>query len=556
MTIPEISDASFFDFSTLLLDTDVVEARETGEMIFEMGQPGQRMYVVTAGQVQIKLADMVYDSVEKGGIIGEMALLDDDVRSASAFAGENCRLVAVDKKRLLDWIQEQPRIAIEIAKIMVRRLRTMNFLAHHDKLTQLPNRNLFQERCRVAVMRARQLESTLGVLFIDLDHFKSINESLGYAFADLLLRQVANRLRGRMYELDTLARMGADEFAVLLDVESSRDLAGVASNILELFSKPFVLGGQEIYISASIGISCYPQDCEDAESLLKNADTAMHSAKTRGRNCSYFYAADMNAIALETLTLKNHLRQALDRQEFHLNYQPRVDLESGRIEGVEALIRWQHPERGFVTPAAFIPLAEQMGLIDRIGEWVLMTACKQHKAWLDSGLPPFRMAVNLSARQLRLPDLKQRVAAILAETGLDATYLELEVTESVFMENAVSASAMLSELRAMGIAIAMDDFGTGYSSLGYLKQFPLDFLKIDQSFVRGIPGSVNDMAIVRTIITLAKTLGLKVIAEGVEAIEQIAFLKLHGCEQYQGYHFSRPLMAKEIGVLLRKNLLG
>lgn len=555
MIIPEIPGAPF-DFSTLLSGADVAETRMAGEMIFEMGEPGQRMYVVVAGQVQIKLANMVYDSVEKGGIIGEMALLDDDVRSASAFAGENCRLVAVDKKRLLDWIQERPRIAIEIAKIMVRRLRAMNFLAHHDKLTQLPNRNLFQDRCRVAVMRARQLESTLGVLFINLDHFKSINESLGYAFADLLLSQVATRLRSQTYELDTLARMGADEFAILLDVENSRDLAGVAGGILDLFSKPFVLAGQEIYISASIGISCYPQDCEDAQSLLKNADTAMHGAKARGRNCSYFYAADMNALALETLTLKNHLRQALDRQEFHLNYQPRIDLDSGRIQGVEALIRWRHPERGMVTPAAFIPLAEQMGLIDRIGEWVLETACAQHKAWLDSGLPPFRIAVNLSARQLRQPDLTQRIAAILDVAGLEATYLELEVTESVFMEDAATASSMLTQLRSMGIAIAMDDFGTGYSSLSYLKQFPLDFLKIDQSFVRGIPDSVNDMAIVRTIITLAKTLGLKVIAEGVEAKQQIAFLKLYGCEQYQGFHFSRPLMANDMGALLRKNLTG
>ena len=543
------------DFSALLTNGDVPETRKAGEIIFAMGEPGRVSYVIQSGQVQISISGTVFDIVEKGGIIGEMALLDDDVRSADAVAVTDCELVAIDKERLLDVLHKQPSIAVNMAKVMVHRLRTMNFLANHDPLTRLPNRTLFQERCRTAVMRAQRRATILGVLFIDLDHFKTINESFGYSSGDLLLNEVATRLRGSLHELDTLARLGADEFAVVLeDVVSGQDVAAVAQNLLDELSKPFALAGQTIYVSASVGISCYPQDADDAQTLLKNADTAMRGAKMRGRNCSYFFSPELNALALERLTLKNHLRQALDRRELHLNYQPRVDLASGRINGVEALIRWRHPESGFVSPTKFIPIAEQAGLIDRIGEWVLRAACVQQRAWLACGLPSFRIAVNLSVQQLRQPDLKKRIAAILDETGLDATALELEITESVFMEDAATAEAVLKELRSLGIGIALDDFGTGYSSLGYLKQFPLDFLKIDQSFVRGIPGNVDDVAITRTIITLAKTLGLKVIAEGVESEEQLAFLKAHGCEQFQGYLFSRPLPAEEMEALLKKNL--
>ena len=544
-----------FDFLALISSTEVSETRRAGEIIFAMGETGRVMYVMRAGQAQIRIGDMVLDTVGKGNIIGEMALLDDDVRSASAFALSDCEMVPIDKRRLLDLVRQEPLVAIEMTKVLVHRLRAMNFLAHHDSLTRLPNRVLFQEKCRVAILRARRRATTLGVLFIDLDHFKTINDSLGYAAGDLLLTAVAARLRGPLHELDTLARVGADEYAVLMeDIGSGSDLAAVAQSLLDTLSKPFPVSGQKIYVSASIGISCYPQDGQDDQTLLKNADAAMHCVKEQGRSGYGFFSAELNALALETLTLKNHLREALDRHEFLLNYQPRIDIASGRICGVEALIRWRHPELGLVPPTKFIPIAEQAGMIDAIGEWVLRTGCAQRKAWLDRGLPRFRIAINLSARQLRQPDLGERIVAILGETGLDANSLELEITESVIMDDPAKAVCLLRELRSMGITVSLDDFGTEYSSLGYLKQFPLDYMKVDQSFVRGIPFDRDDVAITKAIVTLARNLGLKVIAEGVESEEQLAFFQDQGCEEIQGFLFSGPLAADDMEALLRQHM--
>ena len=543
------------NFSAVLAGGNIPETRKAGDVIFAMGESAHCMYVIKSGQVQIRIGNASFDTVEAGGIFGEMSLLDDDVRSASAVAITDCEVVPIDKACFLERVREQPLIAVQIAKLMVRRLRAMNFMAYHDPLTRLPNRALFQERCERAIMHAKHQGTMLGVLFVDIDHFKAVNESFGYASGDLLLNQLAARLSGALHELDTFARLGADEFAALVEsVRTVHDLATTAQSLLDVLSDPFPVAGQNIYVTTSVGVSCYPQDGANAHTLLSSADTAMRVAKTQGRNCSCFSSPEHNAVAIETLTLKNHLRQTLAGEGFHLNYQPRVDLASGRVDGTEALIRWRHPQRGLISPATFIPIAEQTGLIEHIGEWVLRTACAQQRAWLSSGLPPFRIAVNLSVRQLRQADLTQRIAAILDETGLDASGLELEVTESVFTEDAVHVKSVLKELRSLGIAIALDDFGTGYSSLGYLKQFPLDYLKIDQSFVRGLPNSLEDAAIVRTVITLAKTLGLKVIAEGVESEEQLAFLKEHDCEQYQGYLFSRPVPAEDMEALLRENL--
>ncbi len=430
----------------------------------------------------------------------------------------------------------------------------LQFLAYHDALTHLPNRVQLQDQCKEAMLRAHRHGKQVGVLFIDLDRFKTINDSLGHAMGDRLLKAVAERLKKCVRETDTIARAGGDEFTILLDeINEPQDAAVAAEKLLSALSKPFTLGDHELVISASIGISCYPEDGGDTQILLKNADAAMYRAKEQGRNAYCFFSAEMNAHALETLVLTNGLRLALERNELLLHYQPRVDLTTGRIAGVEALIRWQHPERGLIPPVHFIPLAEETGLIVPIGEWVLKTACKQMRIWRDSSMPHFRMAVNLSVRQLRQAELAQRIASVLSETGLDADSLELEITESMIMQDPEETVKVLAELNAIGIALAIDDFGTGYSSLSYLKRFPIDYLKIDQSFVRGIPADADDVAITKTIIAVAKSLELRLIAEGIETHEQLAFLKAEGCKEGQGYLFSKPLPAENLEQLLREN---
>jgi diguanylate cyclase (GGDEF)-like protein/PAS domain S-box-containing protein len=427
----------------------------------------------------------------------------------------------------------------------------LHHLAHHDALTGLPNRVLFQQRFRESVGRARRSGGQTAVLFLDLDHFKNINDSLGHDVGDRLLLAVGKRLTENVREVDTVARFGGDEFALLLDFfEDNRALATVAQKLIDALARPFQIGEHQFFISASIGISCYPQDGKDIEVLFKNADTAMYRAKTEGRNNYQFFSVEMNARMLENLLMSNGLRRALERGEFLLHFQPRLDLVTGRVSGAEALIRWANPEMGLVPPGRFIPLAEESGLIEPIGEWVLKAACRQMRAWLDAGLPMERIAVNLSARQFRHPDLTRRVAAILRETGLPARHLELEVTESMVMHDPEKTTALLAGIKAMGIAIAIDDFGTGYSSLSYLKRFPIDFLKIDQSFVRGVPDDADDAAIVRAIVAMAKSLKLRVIAEGVETPEQRAFLEAQGCEEGQGYLFSRPVPAADFEALI------
>ncbi|MDD5330711.1 MAG: EAL domain-containing protein [Sulfuricella sp.] len=425
--------------------------------------------------------------------------------------------------------------------------------ANYDTLTELPNRNLLQDRLGQALTYARRHASELAVMFIDLDYFKNINDSLGHDVGDLLLKQVAARLAGCVREGDTVARQGGDEFVVILsDIAAAEDVTAVTRKILKTFADPFAIGGHELYITCSIGIALYPKDGQDTPTLLKNADAALYRAKEQGRNNSQFYTAEMNVKALERLVLENNLRHALERGEFMVYYQPQVDLRTGQINGMEALVRWRHPELGMVPPAKFIPVAEESGLILPLGEWVLRTACAQNKAWQDAGLRPVCVAVNLSARQFKHQDLVALVAGILQETGLDPALLELELTEGLLMQNVEATIDTLTRFKAMGVKSSIDDFGTGYSSLSYLKRFPIDTLKIDQSFVCNITTDPDDAAIAKTIISMAHEMRLRVIAEGVETEEQRSFLRLRHCDEMQGFFFSRPVSSADFEILLRE----
>jgi len=526
-------------------------------VLFEMGDPGATMFVVKSGELRIQIGDLVFETVAAGGVVGEMALVDDEtrIRSATVIAASDSEVVEIDRAKLLHLLRERPEMTFEFCRVMVRRLRKTTVLTYHDSVTGLPNRFRFQELCRTAVLRAERRNTMVGLLFVDLDDFQSVNESLGFTLGDELLKAVAARLGETVDAAHRIARLLADGFGVLMEEPgSTHEIAATAEQILAAFARPFVLGGRSHYVTVSIGVSCFPQDGSDPDALLRSAESATGNAQSAGGNAYRFYSSQLYAIAVETLHLRNALRQAIERKEFHLGFQPRVDVSSGAIRGMEVLLRWNHPEIGLVSPAKFIPIAEQAGIIDTIGEWVLREACLQMNAWLAAGLKPFRLAVNLSARQLRRADLAQRIAAIMQETGFDARHLELEITESTLMEDPDRAVLLLRELRQMGIQITLDDFGMEYSCLGYLKQFPLDYMKIDQAFMRGVPKERNDAAIVKAIITLAKNLGLHVIAEGVETGEQLAFLVAQRCEEYQGYLFSRPLLPDQAAILLRANM--
>ena len=425
--------------------------------------------------------------------------------------------------------------------------------ANYDTLTALPNRNLFHDRLGQALTYAHRHDSGLAVLLIDLDHFKNINDSLGHTAGDILLQDVAGRIAGCVREGDTVARLGGDEFvAILSEIAAEEDATVVTRKILKAMAEPYTIEGHELHVTGSIGIALHPRDGGDAETLLKCADAALYRSKDLGRNMYQFFNVEMNTKAMERLMLEGGLRRALEQREFLLHYQPRVDLRTGEITGMEALVRWQHPEKGLIPPLRFIPVAEETGLIVPLGEWVLRTACEQNKSWQRAGLKPVCVAVNLSACQFRHQDLVQVVADILKETDLDPGYLELEMTESLIMHNVEETIATLTRLKAMGVKLSIDDFGTGYSSLSYLKRFPIDMLKIDQSFVRNITTDPDDAAIAKTIISMAHDMQLKVIAEGVETEEQKSFLRLRHCDEMQGYFFSRPVPAGEFEVLLRE----
>nr|MDP2190253.1 EAL domain-containing protein [Rhodoferax sp.] len=427
------------------------------------------------------------------------------------------------------------------------------YLANHDALTHLPNRNLLQDRIWQALLHALRNGSQGAVLFIDLDKFKVINDTLGHDIGDLLLKEVAQRLVASLRSQDTVARQGGDEFIVVLhSVANAQDAGRMAQKLLDVLLLPYWIEGKKLHISASIGIAVFPDDGEDADTLLKHSDTAMYHAKEAGRNNCQFFARQMNQLAVEKQALESYLRHALERNELLLHYQPVVDMASGKLAGLEALLRWQHPEQGLLSPSKFIPLAEETGLIVPIGEWALRSACMQLKAWQDQGYDVPQLAINLSVKQFLQKTLTETIARILNETGVEAHFLELEITESVFIDNSDEMVETLRTLNDMGLKLSIDDFGTGYSSLSYLKRFPIDTLKIDQSFVHDIVTNPDDAAIVAGIIGLAHSLRMKVIVEGVETEDQRALLAQQGCDQYQGYYFSEPLPASEIVAKLQR----
>jgi diguanylate cyclase (GGDEF)-like protein len=476
--------------------------------------------------------------------------LDDEVLAAEAMkAGAQDYLIKgqVENRALPRAL----RHAIDRHRIQIETV----YLAQHDAVTNLPNRLVLKDRVSQAISLARRRKTATAVVFLDLDRFKYINDSLGHAIGDRLLQSVALRLVGSVRDSDTVTRQGGDEFVILLsEIAHSQDAAKSAKRILHSLTAPHLIGAHELHIDGSIGISVYPMDGEDAETLIKNADTAMYHAKENGRNNFQYFTAEMNVKVVARQSLEASLRRALEREEFLLHYQPKVNLNTGEITSVEALIRWQHPDRGLVSPAEFVPIAEDSGLILPIGRWVLREACRQARAWQDAGLPPIPTAVNVSYAEFRKPSFVEGVQTTLKETGLEARYLELELTEGVLMDDAKFTASVLQELKGMGIRLAADDFGTGYSSLSYLREFPIDILKIDRSFINQITADCDGSTIVDAIISMGKSLKHVVVAEGIETQGQRAYLQAHHCQEGQGYLFSRPLPAAQFAVLLQTGI--
>ena len=445
------------------------------------------------------------------------------------------------------------RKAMESAALAMA--RQMAHAAEHDALTGLPNRMLLNDRVSQAIIAAPHHMKKVAVLFLDLDGFKHINDSLGHPIGDKLLQSIANRLVECARDSDTVSRQGGDEFVVLLsEVEQAEDAAIAARRMLQTVAECYSIDRHDLHVTASVGVSVYPDDGLDAETLIKNADTAMYQAKESGRQSYKFFKPAMNVRAVERQSLEEGLQRALERRELTLYYQPQVNLTTGAITGAEALIRWMHPTRGLVSPADFIPVAEDCGLILSIGAWVLREACGQARAWMDAGLRATNMAVNVSAMEFRDQNFLENLFAILAETGLDPKSLELELTESVLMKHASSTAKILQTLRESGMRVAVDDFGTGYSSLSYLRKFPVDTLKIDQSFIRQISTDGDDTTIVKAVIGMARDLKLRVIAEGVETPEQAVFLRACRCQEAQGYYFGRPVPPQQFAMLLRNGI--
>ena len=440
-----------------------------------------------------------------------------------------------------------PKHFITVAEDISERKRAeaqLIYLAHYDSLTGLPNRELFNDRLAHALEQARRRNRIVGVMFIDLDRFKAVNDTLGHNGGDQLLRQVADRLAQGVRGEDTVGRLGGDEFAMILtELTRVEDAGLVAQKTIAALAAPYHIEGREFFVTASIGIATYPGDAVSAPALIKNADAAMYTIKGQGKNNFQYYSAKMNERQVVNLQFENDLRYAIQRDEFVLHYQPKANLKTGAITGVEALLRWQRPDGSLVSPAEFIPLLEETGLIVPAGAWVLRAACAQIQSWLEAALPPVPIAVNLSPKQFHQQDICAMVQSALQEFNVEPQLLELEITESAAMHDARATATTLFDLKALGVRIAIDDFGTGYSSLSYLKRFPIDALKIDRSFVMELPGNRSDASIAKAVITMAHALGLKVIAEGVENEAQLKFLRANACDELQGYYFSRPLSA-------------
>ena len=481
--------------------------------------------------------------VQRGRSIAAVLIYDDEV---NAFDDEIVRL--------LERMAENVSFALDNFAHEIERQdaqKRIQYLATHDGLTDLPNRVMFGQALNIAIQSARRYDRRFAVLFVDLDRFKIINDTLGHAAGDTLLKEISQRIKESLRSSDVAARVGGDEFVILLQQVSEKEqVAVVARKLLSILIRPLIILGQECRVTASIGVGIYPGDGDDEQTLMKNADIAMYFAKEQGKNNFQFYSREIKTQSLERLTLETGLRRALECEEFFLHYQAKLDLSNRSITGVEALLRWQHPELGVVPPLQFIPLAEETGLIVPIGRWVLQSACAQNVAWQRAGLPAVCMAVNLSPRQFVDDDLLHDLAAVFQETGMAPELLELEITESMVMGNVERAAAQLAAIKAMGVRLAIDDFGTGYSSLAQIKRFPIDTIKIDRSFIRDIPKDAEDMAITQAIIAMGKTLSLTVIAEGVETVEQESFLRDHKCDQTQGYYFSKPVSPDQFAALL------
>lgn len=480
-------------------------------------------------------------SGSSGQVTGLLVVMDGREMKKNHFLEPVLRVFAARAAAELERLRAEDRVA---------------YLANHDVLTGLPNRALVNDRLGVALAMARRNRNTLAVLTVDLDRFKNFNDTMGHQAGDRLLKGVAARLTGLPRQDDTVSRTGDDEFTLIFQqISQGEDAARVAEKILDAIAQPFEIEGHEFHLSASIGIALYPNDGQDAQTLLKNAESAMYRATESGGNCYQFYTPTMNARALERLSLEKKLRCAVERGEFLIHYQPRVNIRSWKVASLEALVRWRDPEIGLVPPAQFIPLAEETRLIMPIGEWVLRTACRQLVNWHQAGLPVNKVSVNLSARQFQQRDLVEMVARVLDEARLSPERLELEITETLAMQDVDYTIQKLSRLKDMGIEISIDDFGTGYSSLSYLKRFPIDTLKVDKSFVADVTTDPGNAAIVSAIIGLARNLGLKVVAEGVETEHQLEFLRSQDCDEMQGYLFSRPVPAEDCAALLARRSL-
>jgi diguanylate cyclase (GGDEF)-like protein len=533
----------------------VVPSGDQGDPTVSLGTnswDGLRRYTGAQQLYEFPLAVIVGLSEEE-----QLASERGDVKVYLLRAGIGSLLVVVLTTILGRMSWQLARARVRENEAHLTHARRVEYLAYHDGLTALPNRGLFNKLLSQAISQARRYHRKLAVAFIDLDRFKQINDTLGHEAGDELLKEVANRLKACVRDSDTVARLGGDEFVVLLtELSDEQYAAAVAQKIITSVAKPFTLLGQEFRVTASIGISSYPKDGPDEQTLTKNADIAMYQAKEDGKNNFQFYSEQLNANSLERLTLESSLRHALERNEFQLYYQSKRDIATGQITGMEALLRWQHPDLGIVAPMQFIPVAEETGLIVPIGRWVLHTACLQNVTWQKHGLPRLKIAVNLTARQFSDEHLLRDIAAVLKSSGMEASLLELEIHESLLIQDIEKTLRILTDLKSMGVKIAIDDFGTGYSSLATLQRFPLDTIKIDRSYIRDIAIRGEDRNLTEAIIAMGKSLSLTVVAQGVETKEQADFLRQHACDEFQGFYFNKPMSADQFTELLQAQVTG